>query len=133
MQIAGGMVLYARSMQLRPARVIVGAIAWVAIGLSALFLLHCQRQLTSRESALRRFDLQAREAIDLSADLRAAQQAYVANGQRVAYWVAKVATTSDTTRSAIDALRHTASGDPAKHAVDDASKSFAQFTETDKR
>jgi hypothetical protein len=127
------MVPYAHSMQLRPARVIVGAIAWIAIGLSALFLIRSERQLTSRKAALRQFDLQARETIDLTADLRAAQQSYVAAGQRVAYWVAKVATTGDAVRGSIDSLRRGATADPAKHALDDAAKSLAQFTETDKR
>jgi len=127
------MVLYAQSMHVRPARVIAGVMAWIALGAAAFFLFNSQRQLATRKTALRAYDLHVREAIDATNELRTAQQAYVAMGQGVAFWVAKVATTGDTIRASIRSLRGAAEADTAKHALDAAARSLEQFTEIDKR
>ena len=70
---------------------IFGAATLVAVGAAAFFLFQTEQQIASRRSTLRAFDLRAREATTVLADLRVAQQAYVAEGQGVDFWMPKVA------------------------------------------
>ncbi len=65
-------------MQSRAARVTCSAVAWLAIGGAATFLIYSEREIAERRATTGSFDLRAREAVDALADLRAAQQAYVA-------------------------------------------------------
>jgi hypothetical protein len=77
--------------------------------------------------------LLSRETIDALADIRAAQPAYVAAGQGVAFWVAKVTTTGDTVRNGVAALRQQAQSHDARAALDTAAASLQQFADIDKR
>src|SRR5579872_1280321 len=86
-----------------------GAVAWIALASAALFLIHSERQLTTLREGGRAFDLHAREITDALSDLRAAQQAYVAAGQGVTFWMPKVAQTADTIGTSIAKLRESAS------------------------
>jgi len=110
-----------------------GAIAWIAALAAGFYLFNSERQLTERRTAERAFDLHARETVDAANEVRTAQQAYVAAGQGVAFWVAKVANSGDSVRASIRALRQVAGADAAKHALDDAARSLEQFVEADKR
>jgi hypothetical protein len=95
-------------MRSRTARLATGAVAWLAIGAAAFFLVRSDQQITASRAAFRAFDLHAREATDALADLRVAQQAYVADGQGVAFWMPKVAATTDVIRQAIASLSESA-------------------------
>jgi hypothetical protein len=70
---------------------IFGAATLVAVGAAAFFLFQTEQQIARLKSTLRAFDVRAREATTALADLRVAQQAYVAEGQGVDYWMPKVA------------------------------------------
>src|SRR5689334_11416370 len=76
-------------MRSRSARLTCVAVAWIALGAAGYFAFTSHSQLTARAEAIRAVDQHAREAIDALSDLRAAQQAYVAGGQDVAFWVPK--------------------------------------------
>jgi hypothetical protein len=65
----------------RAARLTLSATAWIALGAAAFFLVTTEQKVADRRSALRSFDVHAREAAVALADARAAQQAYVAAGQ----------------------------------------------------
>jgi len=119
-------------MQLRLDRLVISALAWMIIVGSGLYLFRSEQRLARDKPALRAFDLRAREAIDTMAELRSAQQAYVAAGQGVAFWVAKVATTGDVVRAAIGALRQSATADAARTALDNATEALNQFLAADK-
>jgi hypothetical protein len=84
-------------------------------------------------TATRAFDLHAREATDALADLRTGQQAYVAAGQGVTFWMPKVAATTDAVTSAVAALRRSAVTADARMALDQAAASVNEFAEIDKR
>ena len=120
-------------MRQRSARVICGAMAWMVLVAAAVFLFRSEKDLDTMRSALRAFDLQARETTDALAELRAAQQAYVVGGQGVAFWVAKVATTGDTVSTNIENLQKCASAPVTRAALENAIKSLRQFTNADKR
>jgi hypothetical protein len=120
-------------MRQRSARVISGAMAWIVLVAAAVFLFRSEKDIDTMRSALRVFDLQARETTDALAELRAAQQAYVVGGQGVAFWVAKVATTGDTVSTNIETLQKAALAPVTRTALENAIKSLRQFTNADKR
>ena len=76
-------------------RVTFAAIAWLALAGAAVFLIYSEKQLHQQRILTRAFDAQAREATEALSDLRAAQQAYVAAGQGIAFWMPKVSSTSE--------------------------------------
>jgi len=114
------------------ARLTLGAAAWIALGVAAFLLFQSEQQIISQTSALRTFDLHAREASDALADLRVSQQAYVAVGQGVAFWMPKVATTAASVGAALDALRQSATAG-ARTALDQAASTMSEFDSIDKR
>jgi hypothetical protein len=120
-------------MRSRAVRLIFGAVAWAAIGAAAFFIFQSEKKLTVARSALGVFDLRAREATDALAEVRAAQQAYVAAGQGVAFWVPKVAATLETIRSAIAALDRSATIPAAHAAIRDAGAAVTEFASVDTR
>src|SRR4051794_26419251 len=95
-------------MRSRPARLVLSALAWIALGGAAFFTFQQQQHIDSRRAALRAFETTARDAADALDDLQAGQQAYVAAGQDLAEWTPKVVTYLQTAASSIDTLRSTA-------------------------
>ena len=67
------------------------------------------------------------------ADLRAAQQAYVAAGQDRLYWTAKVNSHLDTVRSSLDNLRRLATSPASVEALDSADAAVANLQRMDGR
>src|SRR5205809_3015566 len=120
-------------MRSRVARLTCGAVAWIALGAAAFFIIQSEKQLAEVRAAVRAFDVRAREATDGLADLRAAQQAYVAAGQGVAFWMPKVSTTTGVVRSKIVALRQSAESGPARAALMEAEAAIAEFEAVDTR
>jgi hypothetical protein len=120
-------------MRSRTARLTVGLVAWLAIGAAAFFLVRSDKQITDLRAAVRAFDLHAREAADAVADLRVAEQAYVAEGQGVAFWMPKVAATSESISQAIASLRQSADSTTARTALDEAADAITEFRAVDKR
>jgi hypothetical protein len=120
-------------MRSRAARLAIGTLALIAIGAAAAFLFQSEQQLAASSAALRAFDRRAREAADALADLRAGQQAYVAAGQGVTFWMPKVTATIDTVTGAIAALRPSASSADARQALDQAAATINEFADVDKR
>jgi hypothetical protein len=120
-------------MQSRTARVTCCAVAWLAIGCTSTFLIYSEREIAERRAATRTFDLRAREAIDALADLRAAQQAYVAAGQGVTYWMPRVAAITDAITQTLADLQASAMTAAGKTALDEAVESVGTFSGVDKR
>jgi len=120
-------------MRSRTVRITVGLLALIALGLAAGFVIRTQQQVTTLTASVRAFDLHARETTDALADLRVGQQAYVAAGQGVAFWMPKVATTATVVRNGILALRQSAASGPARAALMEAEAAVAEFDAVDKR
>jgi hypothetical protein len=113
-------------------RLTLGAAAWIALGIAAFVLLRSEQQITTRAASLRAFDQHAHDASDALADLRASQQAYVAAGQGVAFWMPKVAATTATVTAALESLRQSADGG-TRTALDEAAATVAEFGNIDTR
>jgi hypothetical protein len=120
-------------MRSRAVRLSCAVVAWIAIGAAAVFIIRSEKQLAALRADGRAFDLHAREVTDALSDLRAAQQAYVAAGQGVAFWMPKVAQTADAISKSIAALRTAGTSPGARQAIDEAVTTLAGFAEVDKR
>jgi hypothetical protein len=120
-------------MRSRAARITIGALAAIAIGAAAAFLISTEKQIAEQMTSLRAFDLHAREATDALADLRTGQPAYVAAGQGATFWMPKVTATSDALTTAVAELRRTAVSADARMSLEQAARSIAEFGEIDKR
>src|SRR5215813_13642044 len=116
-----------------PMRLTFVAVAWIALGAAGYFLYTSEQTRSTQAAAARAVDRHASDAEAALTDLRVAQQAYVASGQGVAFWMPKVAATVDTTRSAIASLREAASSGEARAAADEAAAAVGEFVEVDKR
>lgn len=114
-------------------RVTFAALAWLALAGAALFLINSENHLNQLRLDTRTFDVHAREATESLSDLRAAQQAYVAAGQGIAFWMPKVTTTSEAAAQTILSLRQTAVSDEGKTALEQARSTLADFDSVDKR
>jgi hypothetical protein len=108
-------------------------IAWIAIGAAAAFIISSEKQLAVLRADGRAFDLHAREVTDALSDLRAAQQAYVAAGQGVTFWMPKVAQTAEAVGASIATLRTAGTSAGARSAIDEAVATLAVFAEVDTR
>src|SRR6267378_416227 len=120
-------------MRSRTVRITVGLLALIALGLAAGFVIPTQQEVTRLTASVRAFDLHARETADALGELRVAQQAYVAAGQGVAFWMSKAATTAAVVRNGILALRPSAASGPARAALMEAEAAVAEFDAVDKR
>ena len=119
-----------RSSALRIAVVLLVLIAFAA---ASVFLFDTERQIAASATALRTFDRRAHDASDALGDARASEQAYVAAGQGVAFWMSKVSAITDAVTSAVDGLRRSASSANARAALDEAAATIAEFTAVDQR
>ena len=120
-------------MSLRPGRLVLIAIAWIALGGSAYIAVHEQQQIEQRRASLKVFEASAGDATDALADAQAGQQAYVAVGQDAREWMPKVAAYLQTASTAIDALRPIAHSQAAGPALLDASATVTQMVKIDQR
>ena len=120
-------------MRSRPARLTLGALAWIALGAAAFFSVTTQQQIDERRTALRAFSSSARDAADALADAQAGQQAYVAIGQDSREWTAKVATYLQTAGTSIDALRAAALSPSAGPSLIDATTALTQIGNIDRQ
>jgi len=117
----------------RPARVTLGALAVLTLGAAGYAVARSEHAISQHRTALRAFDLQAREAFDALVNVRVGQQAYVAAGQGVALWTPKVAALVGSAQTGIETLRQTAEASDARGELMDAAASVAELTNIDKR
>ena len=82
----------------------------IALGAAAFFVFSSERKLAVLRADGRDFDRHAREITASLSDLRSAQQAYVAAGQGVAFWMPKVGEIADGVTTATASLRSAATG-----------------------
>jgi hypothetical protein len=105
----------------------------VAVGVAGFFLVNTEKQIAGLRNAVREFDLHARETSEAIADMRAAQQAYVAAGQGVAFWMPKVEALLSEMTNWLDSLRASAQSTPARSALMEASAKLNEFATLDRQ
>lgn len=118
-----------RSAALRAA---IGATACIALGAGAILLFQSEQRIAQLTVSLRTFDQRAREAADALIDARVAQQAYVAAGQGIGFWMPKVTSTTEAANAAIATLRESASA-PAQPLLEQAAAAAGEFGAIEQR
>jgi hypothetical protein len=117
----------------RALSLLLAAMCFIALGAAATLVLISEQQIAQRRGNVRAFDLRAREVTDALAEVRAAQQAYVAAGQGVAFWMPKVDQTMAAIASSLLTLQQSAMDAMSKGALDEASTTLAEFSSVDQR
>jgi hypothetical protein len=114
-------------------RIVCSLLSCIGIGAATGWIAHSEQQIADHRALTRAFDLRARETSAALADVRAAQEAYVAMGQGADFWMAKVDTTIEGIGKALTDLRSSATTATTAAALDEAGENFAEFGGVDKR
>jgi hypothetical protein len=109
------------------------AVAWIAIAAAGYFLFLSEQQLASRRTALRQFDHYATETAAALADLRASQQAYVAAGQGVAFWMPKVEGLIHQIAANVETLRASATAADGRQPLAEVAEAITELDSLDQR
>jgi hypothetical protein len=117
----------------RALRLVLAAMCCIAIGAAAMFVVPSEQQSARRRAAMRAFDLRAREVTDALAEVRSAQQAYVAAGQGIAFWMPKVDQTLDVLGGSLSTLQLSAMETAAKRLLEESAAALGEFSAIDKR
>ena len=120
-------------MRSRAARLTASVATLMVLGAAGYVLFTSEQDFALRRRALGTFDLHAREAATALADMRAAEQAYVAAGQGVGFWMPKVAALVEDVSPKVDGLRASAVTTEARSALLEASASITEFSNVDRR
>ena len=104
-----------------------------AIGYAAFLTWSSEQRIRLTDNSSREFDATARAAAVDVADLRAAQQAYVAVGQGEDFWFARVSAIVKDLNGKLSSLKPFAIAPEAVTAVDDALGTLQDFEQMDKR
>jgi hypothetical protein len=105
------------------------ALAALAGASYKLFLM--ERQADGARQAATAFDAGASALASNILDLRAAQQAYVAQGQNVAFWTSRATTLTDSVKQGLEKLRPLAVTADAQRLLADAATSLDAFERVD--
>ena len=108
-------------------------LAVAAIGAGAFTVWTTERQLQRARAEGRSFDEVSSRLLTRIADLRAAQQAYVAAGQGEAFWIARVAAELARVRSEISALSRAARDPAAAGPLQTSTETLEDFAALDER
>lgn len=120
-------------MKRRGVRLTVFVIFLAALGGAAYGVWTLERQAAGDRDARARWAQRTADAMIAIADLRAAQQAYVAAGQNLSFWSDRVTTGAQVVRTSIDELRAAAAVEPAWTALDQAASVMRDFDQIDRR
>ena len=117
----------------RTLRVALLLLFLAAMGATAYLFWIAERDAHSTTVASRRFDDSAHAAQAQVADLRAAQQAYVAAGQGEDFWFERSSSAFTAAKATLTDLRSTASSTQCAAALDEALGSLSDFEQMDGR
>jgi CHASE3 domain sensor protein len=111
----------------------LAAVVITACSVAAYFVWTSESQARRSVDDARAFDQAGVEVERTVLDLRAAQQAYVAAGQGMDFWIPKVSESTAALKRRLESLRSLATAPPAQSALDNASSALQDFEQTDRR
>lgn len=120
-------------MSSRPLRFLLLFAALLAVIAASVVVFNAERALSAAMVAGEGFEAQGRAVIDELGRLRAAQQAYVAEGQGPDYWMTQASERLAAVDRGLAELATAASNDGARAAVQAAAASMEQFRALDGR
>jgi hypothetical protein len=110
----------------------IGATAWIALGVAAFLIYGSEQRIAQLAASLRAFDQHAREATTALTEARVSQQAYVAEGQGIGFWMPKVTSSMESAQASLAALRASGSA-AAQTALEQAAATTTEFTSIEQR
>jgi hypothetical protein len=116
-----------------PVRLFLLVVCLAALGAAAYFSWSFEQGIRLDDSRARRFDTLARTAGVAVADLRAAQESYVAVGQGEDFWFARVLAIRKDLEDKLTELKSLATAPEAVTALDDATGALQDFVQMDLR
>src|SRR5712692_909947 len=114
-------------------RLSLAAAACMALAVAAVFLVRSESQLSEHREALQVLDGHARDVLAALGEIRAGEQAYVAAGQGIAFWMPKVAAASQEVANTLTLFRDHAKTNAAKSELDEAAAGLKEFRSVDAR
>ena len=120
-------------MRSRGARLTLLVLFAVTLATTAFLYWKGESLARAETTALRSFEDKAREGSRTLHELRAAQQAYVAQGQAGAFWPGKVAAGIDSLRGTLAALRTMMASGSAPAEIESAMRTLDDFAQLDRR
>jgi len=114
-------------------RVALVIVCLAASGAAAFLIWTFEQQLRAQQTVSREFASSALAARIAVADLRGAQQGYVAVGQGPDFWFARVTAIAKDLRNDLAALKTLASSPEASIAIEDATGGLQDFEQMDRR
>jgi hypothetical protein len=108
-------------------------IAFAAVAAAAWIVWTADRQITANRVASRQLETTGAQTRTALADLRAAQQSYVAADQGDTFWFARVTATLGELNGRLDNLKSSSTSADAAAALDEASAEIQSFTQIDQR
>lgn len=116
-----------------PVRLLLLAVCLAAIGSAAYLTWSFEQRIRLDDERARRFDTLARAAGIAVADLRAAQESYVAVGQGEDFWFTRVLAIRQGLDEKLTVLKSLATAPAAVTALDDAAGALQDFVQMDLR
>jgi hypothetical protein len=116
-----------------PARLLLLVVCLAAMGAAGFVTWTLERDARTRDAADNQFTAYARDASVSVANLRAAQQAYVAIGQGPDFWFTRTEAIVKDVEGKLSALKPLAAAPEAATAIDEASSALQDFEQMDRR
>lgn len=120
-------------MSRRGARLTIAVLFAAACGAAGWQYVRVDRALALQSEAATRFEREARTLVTAIVDLRGAQQAYVAEGQGLDFWAARVNKNAAGVRARLDGLRRDAASADSVSRIDAAAGALEDFSRIDTR
>lgn len=120
-------------MRSRATRLSLGMVALIVLAAATIFVIRTEKNISTHRQSVRAFDQHAREIGDRLADLRAAQQAYVAEGQGVAVWMPRVSALASDIGGRLDSLRAASESPNSRGLLMEAAADVTEFGNVDRR
>jgi hypothetical protein len=114
-------------------RLTLAAVVITVCSAAAYFVWASESQARRGVDDARAFDQTAIDLEKAVLEVRAAQQAYVAAGQGLNFWVTKVAESTATVKRRLESLRFLTTSSAAQSAIDNASSALQDFEQMDRR
>jgi len=120
-------------MKSRGARVLFVVLAVAAIAAAGAAVWQIEQRVAAGRSAADTFERDARQAVVALANLRSAQQAYVAEGQPAEAWMTKAAEIAGPIGPKLSAMRVASGSVEAQASMESAIESFTAYLQSDAR
>ena len=120
-------------MKSRGVRALVVILALAVMAAAGAGVWQMEQRVAAAQSAADNFEREARQAVVSLGDWRAAQQAYVAEGQPPGVWLTKAAEIGEAIGPKLSALRVAAGTAEAQGALESAIEAFTALTQSETR